>query len=550
MKKLNNYLEIRVKIFLSLLLAGIQIIGYSFSVQNNWNLVFQKKMLIVWLIGSALFFVVISLVYRVLDKLENKDKTSFEITRKKVVILALILLLCWLPYIIIFYPGSANPDVGDQLGQFFHNSTMCWTAKYVNLVNPERSLWNNHHPVFHTLILGLFVEFGKNIGHKTIGLFCLTMIQIILMIGVFAYIILYLKKVNVNKKIVRIIFVFYALWPLAPLTTLSLCKDTFFTICVLIATIMLFHMLKSPVDFYENKKNLIGLIIVFILMGLFRNNGLYLLIVALPIFLLIGKGARKRIFVSFLIPIIFLGVFMPKVVFRAAQIAPGSEKEMLSVPLQQVARVLKEHEKKISTKDKKIIENTMCPGRDYHFLIQVYNPRFADPVKATYNKQQTAKQKQDFLKVWKKYLFRYPGVYIQAAINNNYEYFYYERYGKGVLYYNGITVEKEYFLGMENSPRTKAIRSKIWNTMYSIKENPYIGWIFNIGFYMNIFIIIMVYALIKKKYKTIAAFSLIILNMGINLIGPIVYMRYAYFFIMSIPLILGFIQDEKDIKER
>lgn len=55
MKKLNNYLEIRVKIFLSLLLAGIQIIGYSFSVQNNWNLVFQKKMLIVWLIGSALF---------------------------------------------------------------------------------------------------------------------------------------------------------------------------------------------------------------------------------------------------------------------------------------------------------------------------------------------------------------------------------------------------------------------------------------------------------------------------------------------------------------
>lgn len=56
MKKLNNYLEIRVKIFLSLLLAGIQIIGYSFSVQNNWNLVFQKKMLIVWLIGSALFF--------------------------------------------------------------------------------------------------------------------------------------------------------------------------------------------------------------------------------------------------------------------------------------------------------------------------------------------------------------------------------------------------------------------------------------------------------------------------------------------------------------
>lgn len=44
---------------------------------------------------------------------------------------------------------------------------------------------------------------------------------------------------------------------------------------------------------------------------------------------------------------------MPKGVFKIANIAPGSEKEMLSVPLQQMARLLKEHGSQVSKKIKK-----------------------------------------------------------------------------------------------------------------------------------------------------------------------------------------------------
>ena len=47
-----------------------------------------------------------------------------------------------------------------------------------------------------------------------------------------------------------------------------------------------------------------------------------------------------------------------------------------------------------------------------------------------------------------------------------------------------------------------------------------------------------------KKYATVGAFSLIILNIGINFIGPKVYMRYAFFFIVSIPLLIGFMKEE------
>ena len=90
--------------------------------------------------------------------------------------------------------------------------------------------------------------------------------------------------------------------------------------------------------------------------------------------------------------------------------------------------------------------------------------------------------------MWAKYLFRYPSVYIQAAINNSYEYLYYERYGEGTMYYNGITVDKELFLGVDNTSSSEKWRLKLRDTLFLIKENPYIGWILNIGFYMNIFI--------------------------------------------------------------
>ena len=114
------------------------------------------------------------------------------------------------------------------------------------------------------------------------------------------------------------------------------------------------------------------------------------------------------------------------------------------------------------------------------------------------------------------------------------------------MYYNGITVDKELFLGVDNTSSSEKWRLKLRDTLFLIKENPYIGWILNIGFYMNLFIILIVYGLQRKKYATVGAFSLIILNIGINFIGPKVYMRYAFFLIVSIPLLIGFMKKEME----
>ena len=61
MKKTKSKFEKIVKILCAMLLAAIQIVGYSFSKQNNWNLVIKDgrisgKAIVIWAIGSIYIF--------------------------------------------------------------------------------------------------------------------------------------------------------------------------------------------------------------------------------------------------------------------------------------------------------------------------------------------------------------------------------------------------------------------------------------------------------------------------------------------------------------
>lgn len=538
--------------FLGFLIATLQVLGYSFSKKSNWSLVIQNgeiqwKMVIIWIGISIIFSALIFVFFLFLRYEEEKDIIVGRIRRKYIIAIAILILICWSPYIVINYPCSFNPDVGDQLGQVFHNSELCWTRRYVNLKNPSVSFWNNHHPVTHTVIVGGFAKIGLFLGDIRRGLFLMVLVQVILMAGVFSYIICYLRKKGTPKKICVGIFCFYALWPIHALTVDSLCKDTLFTIFILLATIILVELFHDSRAFLTWKMTIFTCF-VFIMQGLMRNNGLYLLIAIFPIAIILGKGVRGKIVCCFLVPILFLGLFMPKVVLPAASIAPGGEKEMYSVPLQQIARTVKEHRDSFTKEDLKVIEEVMNQGKSYRLLQKKYTPNNADPIKNSFKLNITKDQRIHFFKIWFKYLKKHPTVYIQATMNNNYEYFYYERYGN-VLYYNGIQVKNGSSMGLYNVKKFEITRMKLWDTMVKIQHNKWLGWTVNIGFYMCFLIVLLVYALINKKYRLFWAYGFIVCNILINLLGPLVYMRYAYYFIASIPLIFGLLCC-KDIKNQ
>lgn len=531
---------------LAALLAFVQVVGYSFSKVNSWDLWFQngtsiRRFISIYLFLTAFFFFIIFIFWNLLDRVkQNNEKVEFgKMNTRSWLLITGGMLLFWIPYLIILYPCSANPDVVDQLGQFFHIDSMCWTQRYVNLPNPEISFWNNHHPVFHTLILGIFAQIGKGIGSIGIGLFLLVIIQAVLMAMTFSYMVLYMREEGVSPKICLIAILFYMLWPLNGITATTLCKDTLFTVLILYNTVRMLKILRRPEKMFK-KKELVLNIITFTLMGLVRNNGLYLLLFMALILLILLKHYRKQVTILMGVPILVLGIILPKILFPMLEIVPGSEREMLSIPFQQVVRVLKEE--KVENSDIKVIERTLAPdGEKYHAIVKRYDPKRADSVKSHYNLKLTSEEKIEFLKVWLKYLFKYPMTYIQAAVNNNYQYIYYERYSDSLayVYYNGIDIGDYYFMGVKNNEKFEDLRNAIYNTITKVQHNKYLGWVFNIGFYMCIFIILMGKSVVNRDYRLFWGFGLILGNILINFLGPVVYMRYAYYFIVSIPLCLG-----------
>lgn len=539
----RNYIGAAV---LAALLALAQVVGYSFSKVNSWDLWFQngttlRRFVPIFLFLTVFFFLTIFIFWNLLDR-GKQNTENIEVGKMDIRSWLLItggMILFWIPYLIILYPCSANPDVVDQLGQFFHIDSMCKTQGYVNLPNPEISFWNNHHPVFHTLILGVFAQIGKGIGNIEIGLFLLVIIQAVLMAMTFSYMVLYMREEGVSKKICLATILFYMIWPLNGITATTLCKDTLFTVLILYNTVRMLKLLKRPEKMFK-KKELALNIITFILMGLIRNNGLYVLLFMSLIMLILLKHYRKQVIILMGVPIFVLGIILPKIIFPMLEIAPGSEREMLSIPFQQVARLLKEE--KVENSDIKVIERTLAPnGEKYHAIVKRYDPKRADSVKSHYNLKLTSGEKIEFFKVWLKYLFKYPMTYIQAAVNTNYQYIYYERYSDSLayVYYNGIDIQGRYFMGIKNNARFEKLRNTMYDTITKVQHNKYLGWIFNIGFYMCIFIILMGKSIVNRDYRLFWGFGLILGNILINFLGPVVYMRYAYYFIVSIPLCLG-----------
>lgn len=89
--------------------------------------------------------------------------------RKDMLISMALIFIGWLPWLVVFYPGSINYDMHRQLGEFYNIQTL-----------------SNHHPVVSTLIMGTFVKWGGVGIWKLLfwGLFVYTFSKYMLCIGI------------------------------------------------------------------------------------------------------------------------------------------------------------------------------------------------------------------------------------------------------------------------------------------------------------------------------------------------------------------------------
>ena len=536
---------------LSIIYSTFIIIGNSFIKYDSFKLIEKYPILniIFYIILIISFYFILKKIFNLLEikkqilpKLNKFKKTKiYKIFDKHPFLFSLIfMLLCYLPYIISFYPAILSPDPSYQIKQYFKIPNKYST--YSVMLDPSVTI-TNHHPVIHTLLLGTCVKIGTLINNVNLGLFIYSVIQILTLTSTLAYTIKFLKNQNINNNYLLLMLLVYSLVPAFPFYSMSAVKDVIFTSLIILYITKLYEFIKTD---EITISNIIKTFILMILIILFRNNGIHTLALSFP-FLLLLKKAKKYKYKILTLIILFLGFNYTynNIILPYFKITPTSIRETLSIPFQQTARYVKYHESEISDNEKEAIDKVL----EYDTLKERYKNEIADPVKNKYNKYTTNEELKDYFKVWFIELLKHPKTYIEATINNTYGYYYPIKTNWYIYHKFDSRIVKDGFnYHYNNLDTSRKILTTYGQTFQSI---PILNIFVNIGINVWILIFMLSYLIYLKKYKEIIYLSPSFVLVLVCIASPVnTYFRYAMPFVFALMLNYGLFMKEVKTNEK
>ena len=540
-----NNLNYKINLFQKILLiffSFIIIIGKSYEYNDTWNLIFKNKItMLISFIGIVGYYVFFYYIFIWLNyKISNIDLSKIQFNTKKniislfdsnpFIISLIVILLFWTIYIIAFYPGILTPDSSYQILQAFNIHT-----KYSEWIIPIDVNINitNHHPVLHSLIIGNCLDIGRMLLNDNFGIFIYTALQTLILSTTLAYTIKYLKKINISSKIRLIILLIYCLVPMFPFYAITAVKDTIYTAFIILFIIRLYDFITNNKYSKIDVPNMIFLLLIMLMISFTRNNGIYLVVLSTIPLIFYSKKNIKRIMSLMLTCILiykaYTGLFLPYL-----RISDTSVREALSVPFQQTARYIKEHEEDLTKKEKNTIDKILV----FDTISKKYDPEISDPVKNEYNKYSTKEDLVEYFKVWIDELKKHPTSYIQAYISNTYGYFYPSNNRWYIYYKKNNIVNNKGNVNYTFNQSTKYIRKMLKNYGNFFRSIPGIGLISNIGFNTCVILFYIVCFLIQdKKRKYIIVLLPHLITIIFCLLSPVNnYFRYAMPYVFALPI--------------
>lgn len=542
------------KKILSVILGVFMVLGEAYSSYGSFSILFRNiasiMISIFKLLGYSYLF--INMFYWLDKKLKNIKNNDVKVKNKYLkkyvewferypfrTSLVTILIVFGI-YMLAFYPIVLSPDPSFQIRMYFNEHT-----KYIDWVIQRKSNINMtaHHPVLQTYLIGWAIDFGRHFVNDNFGLFMYTLGQTLIYASVLAYTIKFLKSNGVNNKLRLILLGIYIFVPMYALYSVSAVKDTLYTAFMILFILKIFELVKNR-ELKISFKWLVSFYFIMLLIGLFRHNGVY--VIALTIFFLCFYS-RKNIVKILAVFILFFGSIytFDNVIVPAFGISDGSVREMLSVPFQQTARLVKNYPNFYKGEDRELIDKILI----YDTLGERYNPNLADPVKNKYNKYTTNEDLINYFKVWGKGLVSHFDVYVDATLHNTYGYFYPNIHNWYIYteFDNKVTKNDLVDYHFNKCEFLRGLLNVYGNVFPYI---PGIGLLANIAFNTWAVLIITVYLISSNNKKYLISLIPLYGTIIFCIIGPAnTYFRYTMPYVFALPtvsiLIYCSIQSEK-----
>lgn len=452
-----------------------------------------------------------------------------------------LIFLLWLPYFVISYPGNMTLDARDEIAQVLQQKEDSWTYQTVLHDNPDDNAINNHQPVVYTCLVGGSVAIGRMMGNANIGIAFVSLLQMITAIIVFVYMISVMRKYHIPPAYEAASTVFFALFPIFPMFAVTITKDMLFAVVFLWMAVELWQLIMMIKKEQWSRLHGILFIVSGLILCLLRNNGIYILLAEILVFLFFLRGKMKwRMIATTAVPIAIYFVVFLRILLPLFEIENGSKREMLCVPFQQVARYAKEWgDEGLTEEDVDALDKVLRFDGDMEVLASRYIGFYADPVKAHFNPATTADDLNRFFSVWLKMVKNHPMTAVEATMHNNFLLSSSNGSGK-IIYVNQIAnnPDKNWY-GVTETATFAGIRSVLEYALSGMGKLPFFGVLFSIGCYDWVLLAVAMVLLARRRYDAFAIVALYVLCAATLVLGPIIYMRYAIPWILALPLFGG-----------
>ena len=309
----------------------------------------------------------------------QKALAPSKITWKNSLIMGGLFVIAWIPYYILFFPGTANVDTVVQLMQSFE------IPSYINkitTIHPPETYYTNHHPFATTMLFELFFKLGLNVfGDINIGVAIYVFLHMLFLAAVFTVALQYLRHIGITKKRLLFIQLVIMFLPIFPMYAICMVKDTLFSAFLLLLMIMMYEVARTNGECFKKWWFDLFLALDCALIMLTKNYGMYIIIIVAIVYAIVYRKYILQVLVSF-VPIILVYQFLwVSVLLPLWNVAPVGKQEALSVPFQQTARYVSEHGEEVTEEEKEAI-NGVLP---YDKLKKLYEPMLSDWVKEKFN---------------------------------------------------------------------------------------------------------------------------------------------------------------------
>ena len=455
------------------------------------------------------------------------------------------MLLCWQWGYMAYYPGICSYDITIQAGQVVSGS------------------YGTHHPLAHTLLVGLFMRLGAAMGDVNTGIALYTAFQMICLAAAFAAGIAWLRAIGAGKVWVWLTWIWVCLFPIHLYMSITVTKDVFFTVFFILQLICFCQLLRRG----TSRPGVSGWDLCYLLstvgMILFRNNGRYAL---LPVLFFLAAGCirrhgDRRLLLRLLAGTLagfLLGSAGLSLLSRATSAQQGDKREMLSIPIQQLARtmiyhggvgVLDEDDATMEDEDIRLVNDFILDE-----AYREYRPDIADPVKRHTYTHVVRYRTGEFLKTYLRLFVRYPGDYVNAAFAVNRGYYYLGDTSHAHINENGVEQGLGYIQTrwVEHELKDYGIYkdSKLEGLHRAMERyadgnlylyTPVLCLIMIPGIYLWIWLFAAVRLWIRKKYLLLLPISFMAGYYLTLVLGPAVQLRYLYPVMAAAPFVIGYV---------